>query len=403
MTPHDSTEARRIAEALGRDLDPLIAEASEATLARQRARFVLAATSSPRRSIRTVALPFGVALAAAAGVALFVRHREPPAAITARARGEAVRAGQWVDAGATPLELRFGDGSRVSLAPNTQARIERLDARGAALLIERGSAQASVRHTAISSWRFAAGPYSVDVTGTAFNVAWEPSTGRFDLAMREGRVVLRGPRCAEGIAVRDRDEVHADTVARALTIGPLPRVEAAVATPSTPAVMGPTPQVPIPVEGPAPERAVRSARGGHHPVAERAAHAPIETPDVDEASALLRQADELRVASQGMRARELLLDVRRRFEGTAAASRAAFVLGVLSLETFHAPAEAARWFELYLRESPDGSLSREALGRRVQSLHLAGDDVGAREAAERYLARDPDGPFSPFARGILRR
>lgn len=401
MTPHDSTEARRIAEALGRDLDPLIADASEATLARQRARFVLAATSTPRRSIRRAALPLGVALAAAAGAVFFAVRRAPPAAITARVGDDAVRAGQWVDAGAAPLELRFGDGSRVSLSPHTQARIERLDARGAALLIERGSAQASVRHTATSSWRFSAGPYSVDVTGTAFSVAWEPSSGRFDLAMREGRVVLRGPRCAEGIAVRDRDEVHADTVARALTLGPLPRVEVAVAP--APAVMGPTPQVPIPVEAPAPERAVRTPRGGHHPAAERAAHAPAAVVEVDEASAMLREADALRVASQGMRARELLLDVRHRFGGTAAAARAAFVLGVLSLETFHAPAEAARWFELYLRESPDGALAREALGRRVQSLHLAGDDAGAREAAERYLARDPDGPFSPFARGILRR
>lgn len=399
MTPHDSTEARRISEALGRDLDPLITSVSESALARQRARFVLAATASPRRPLRAWALAAGVAFASVAGVAMRLRHSRSAAAITARAGDAAVRAGQWVDAGATPLEIRFGDGSRVTLAPGTQARIERLDARGAALLLERGSAQASVRHTATSSWRFAAGPYTVDVTGTAFEVAWDPSAGRFDLAMRAGRVVLRGPRCAEGIAVRDRDEVHADTAAHALTLGPLPRVDVAATQAPAQTVTGPTPQVPIPVEG----RAPRASRGRPRPVAELAAHAPIAAPEVDEVGALLRQADELRVASQGMRARELLLDVRRRFAATAGAARAAFVLGVLSLETFHAPAEAARWFDLYLRESPDGPLAREALGRRVQSLHLAGDDEGARDAAERYLSRDPDGPFSPFARGILRR
>ncbi len=399
MTPHDSHDAESLVRDLGRDLDRAIREPDPSALARQRARFVLAATTPRRTPLRWLVAP--VALSAAAVAFMIVRHRTEtsPATIIASVGSERVAPGQWVDAGATTLELRFSDGTRVTLSPGSHARIERLDARGAEMLLERGSAEAHVRHTAVSAWRFAAGPYSVDVTGTAFRVEWEPSAARFDLSMREGRVVLRGPRCAEGLAVRDRDEVHADVLARTLTVGP--RVAVARA-PALPVVSSPTPEVPILV-APSPPPSRTRVSHAVRPREDRGAHVAVAAPEVSEAEALLRQADSLRVASQGMRAREILLDVRRRFEGSASASRAAFVLGVLSLETFHAPAESARWFELYLREAPDGPLAREALGRRVQSLQQAGDDEGARAAAERYLASDSEGPFAPFARGILHR
>lgn len=395
MIPPLASQADRL-PALGHDLDRHIEDPSDAALARQRARLVRAIPVSSRRPWRALAAP--IALAAAGAVAV-VHARATPSTITAQTAGAPLRTGQWVAADGVPVMLDFSDGTHVTLSPGAHARLEHLDARGASLLLERGHASARVHHTARSSWRFAAGPYAVDVTGTAFELAWEPGAGRFDLSMREGRVVLRGPRCAEGIAVRDRDEVHADTAARTLTLGPLVAPSERV----TPTIATPTPQVPIPSTPRLAERPSRSRREAIQTSPDRAAHASPDEPVADEVSALLQRADELRVASHGMRAREILLDVRRRFASTPGAARAAFVLGVLSLETFHAPAESSRWFELYLREAPDGPLAREALGRSVQSLHDAGDDAGARVAAERYLARDPDGPFSTFARGILGR
>lgn len=387
-------------DALGRALSAAIADPDAATLARQRDRFLAVAPTPAASRRRPRAVAAGLSLAAAAALALLVSRDAP---LTARAGAQPVRAGSWVAAGATPLELRFSDGSRVVLAAGAHARLESLDARGARVLIERGAVEASVHHAARTAWRFAAGPYTVDVMGTGFSMGWEPARGRFDLAMRDGRVTLRGPRCADGLAVRDRDEVHADTLAQTLTVGPLARDVAALAPPPrAPVAAGPTPQLPIPVEAPAsaPPRARRAARAD-----DRAAHAPTPALDdaVDDAAGLLRQADALRGGGQGMRAREVLLAVRSRYAGSPEASRAAFVLGVLSLDTFRAPAEASRWFELCLREAPDGPLSHEARGRRVQALHAAGDADGAREAAARYLARDPDGPFAPFARGILPR
>ncbi|MFO0650269.1 MAG: FecR domain-containing protein [Polyangiales bacterium] len=402
MTPHDSTEARRIADALGRDLDPLIADASEATLARQRARFVLAATSTPRRSIRRAALPLGVALAAAAGAVFFAVRRAPPEAITARVGDDAVRAGQWVDAGAAPLELRFGDGSRVSLSPHTQARIERLDARGAALLIERGSAQASVRHTATSSWRFSAGPYSVDVTGTAFSVAQGALLG--PLRPRDARGARGAPRASlrgghRRARPRRGPRRHGRARAHARPAASRRGGRRADAGRDGPDAAGADP-----VEAPAPERRREDAARRSPPRrgARRARARCGRRGRRGERDAPRGRRTPRRVAGHaGEGAPPSTSDIA---SGEPPRPRARPPCSACSRSrSFHAPAEAARWFELYLRESPDGSLAREALGRRVQSLHLAGDDAGAREAAERYLARDPDGPFSPFARGILRR
>lgn len=97
------------------------------------------------------------------------------------------------------------------------------------------------------------------------------------------------------------------------------------------------------------------------------------------------------------------MSLRRRFPGTHESARAAFLLGGLHLDpALAAPATAARYYELYLREAPDGSLANEARGRRAEALHAAGDRAAARGAAQDYLLHDPDGAFAPFARGIVR-
>jgi hypothetical protein len=94
--------------------------------------------------------------------------------------------------------------------------------------------------------------------------------------------------------------------------------------------------------------------------------------------------------------RESLLACRRRFPGTEQGAVAAYELGRAST-----PAEAATWFDAYLREQPGGPLAREALGRLLEARAGAGDDVGARDAASRYLAKFPDGPQAPLARRVL--
>jgi hypothetical protein len=63
--------------------------------------------------------------------------------------------------------------------------------------------------------------------------------------------------------------------------------------------------------------------------------------------------------------------------------------------------EAARWFEVYLRERPRGDLAREAAGRLIEARLGARDRPAARAAARAYLARYPDGPHAALARATL--
>lgn len=408
MTP-DAPSPRDL-HSLGRAVADALPAVEPARLARQRARLVAAAPAASRRVAPRVAA--AVALAAAAGLAARFAARpavRAPASLRAHVGPSPVAAGEWIAAADAPVTLRFSDGSSVSLAPGSHARVVSLDARGARVLLERGRAEAAVRHGADTRWVFSAGPYAVHVTGTSFALAWAPERSRFDLAMRDGSVTLRGPRCDEGISVRDRDEAHADLAAGTLTVGPL-RTEVALGpVPQEPIPHGPVPQEPIPTTPRPVARARTLPPRPAAPVA-RAAHLPppapvaatIEAPAPDSAS-LLREADRLRLAGDPQRARELLIDVRGRFRASPDAARAAFTLGTLTLDSFHAPAEAARWFELCVREAPSSPLANAARGRRVEALHATPDGAAARDAAEDYLLHDGDGPFAPLARAILRR
>ncbi len=412
MTPHDPSAPDL--PSLGRAVADALPAVEPARLARQRAHLV-ARRAPPRRA--AVAVAASLAVAAAAGLIARVAARpapRAPASLTASIGGSPVAVGQWIAAGDRAVSLRFSDGSAVSLAPGSHARVVSLDPHGARVLLERGSAEASVHHGADARWIFSAGPYAVHVTGTSFGLAWEPERARFDLAMRDGRVTLRGPRCAEGITVQNRDEAHADLSAGTLTVGPL-RTEVALGpVPQEPIPHGPVPQEPIPTTGrPSPahprtaSRAVASLdRAAHAPLA-----APVAPPEpavepavptlVDSAS-LLREADALRRAGDALRAREILIDLRRRFPGSPDAARAAFSLGTLTLDALRSPAAAARWFELCVREAPGAPLANAARGRRVEALHATPDTAAARAAAEDYLLHDGEGPFAPMARAILR-
>ncbi|MFO0607119.1 MAG: FecR domain-containing protein [Polyangiales bacterium] len=398
---------------LGRAVADALPDVAPDRLARQRARVAGLAPSAPRRAAPAVAVGLGLAAAAGLVARLATRPDVPapaaPPGLTARAGAAPVAVGQWIAAADAPLTLRFSDGSEVTLSPGAHARVVSLDAQGARVLVERGRAEAAVRHADRTRWVFSAGPYAVQVTGTRFAVTWAPERARFDLAMREGSVTLRGPRCAEGLAVQGRDEVHADVAAGTLTVGPAPREVALGPVPQEPIPAGPVPQEPIPAPPrPTPAR-VRSGHALAPAVA--AAHAPSpaavvpaapsEPAPTADAASLLAEADAALRAHEHLRARELLMGLRARFPGAPESTRAAFSLGVASL-ALGAPAVAAGWFERYLREAPSGALASEARGRRAEALRAAGDTAGARAAAEDYLLHDPDGAFAPVARGILR-
>lgn len=380
----------------------LDAAAPRDRLAAQRARLLLAAPRSGRRRTGRLALASAAAAALLAlGIAL--RPADPPRdrGLVVTANGRRLAEGQWLARDGATDTIRFSDQSAVVLGRGAQVRLGAITPDGADLFLERGALDVSVTHRARSRWRFRAGPWTVAVTGTAFRLAWSPTTGGLELAMREGRVVLSGPRAEGGRAVVRGEHVLADASRGIVPVAAPPatsEVEVAArvvadagATIATTRV---TPMVPRAHR----RAAARTPDAGTTPEAARA-HVP--PPARDDLAATLAEADRARFEGRVTDARALLIAVRARHPGTPEAARAAHTLGVLSLESLRAPAVAARWFEISLREAPDGPLSRESLGRRVQALREAGDTEAARAAASSYLARDPDGAFAPFARSVL--
>jgi TolA-binding protein len=115
------------------------------------------------------------------------------------------------------------------------------------------------------------------------------------------------------------------------------------------------------------------------------------------AGELLLLSDVARMAGQPARAAEILHSVRRRFPRSEEASIAAYTLGLSAFDHSGAHAEAATWFETYLRERPNGALAAEALGRLVECEASLGRSEKAQAVARRYLAAYPAGAHRDVA------
>src|SRR5690606_3768804 len=144
---------------------------------------------------------------------LVMRWRAP-LVMTVEGHPEA-RVGDWLAAPEhAPLELTFSDGSRVELAPKARGRVLDVDAKGSHVMLERGAATVQVAKTPGARWRFSVGPFTVDVLGTRFDLAWDPEHDAFTLRLAEGRVSLSGCSFREGRLVLPGETVRASCEAR---------------------------------------------------------------------------------------------------------------------------------------------------------------------------------------------
>lgn len=376
----------------------------------ERARRKLLAPAAPSGSARRLAMAMAAAIAVIGLVVtgLVVAPSRALSFVVAREGREAKGAiGEWVAAPASaPIDLRFSDGTTIAIDAGARARVTRVSARGAEVLIERGGVRADVIHAAEGTrWAIHAGPFEVIVTGTSFHAAWDPSSERFELSMIKGSVRVTGPFVPAGrvvvagehlaISVRDgRMELTnvapvPSSIASA-TIDARPSIEAPPAIDSARPVAS-APPSPSASAAPASSWRALAAKGRHREAIEAAEHAGFDG-EIARASSsdLFLLADAARFAGRIDRAKQALVAARSR---AGQRGRSAFLLGKIAADQERDAASAARWFEACVADEPGGPLEEQALGRLVE---LRRD----KDLAARYLARYPSGAYAPIARSI---
>ncbi len=363
------------------------------------------------RPRRWIAL-FAPAVVVAAVVLLWWLPRPTPQSIafTVGSPGTPGEIGAYVATnGQQPLSLRFSEGSSISLSPETRARVTETTPRGAVVLVEAGRAQVDVVHTPDSDWRILAGPYTIAVKGTSFEVAFEAPTQTLDVVMRAGVVSVTGPGIATPVEIRGMQRfVHTMAApGEASSAGLTPRgpTPGPAVSPSASQTEAERPEAAsAPATGsadtrPAPARSdwpKLAASGEFRRVLDEADARGLDA-TLQEApqSELMALATAARFAGRAGLADRAYRRVRERFAGSRAAADAAFLLGRMAESA--SPAAAIGWYDRYVMEAPTGSFVAEALGRKMIALKKAGNASAAKDAAAAYLKRFPGGPYAGVA------
>ncbi|HXN31975.1 MAG TPA: FecR family protein, partial [Polyangiaceae bacterium] len=169
-----------------------------------------------RRSVWMVAAAGSCAAIAALGVS---RHHGRTEPLSFRVEGADLNAGGYVEAGpASRPVLRFSDGSEVALTEASRVHVHSVDEHGAQVTLDEGHAHAYITHAVATHWSFEAGPFVVNVTGTAFGISWVAEEGRLDVRLENGAVNVTGPvfdnpvalRAGQWLTVRARDVLIRD-------------------------------------------------------------------------------------------------------------------------------------------------------------------------------------------------
>jgi hypothetical protein len=422
LTPHDRDAAEAPADP-GLDALALLARRSlpgDATR-RDAASFAkirekMAARRRERRVQRGAVV---AALSLSAAAAFFVTRTR---ALTYRVVNGAVVEGAHIVGGAG-TEVRFSDGSELTLTPGSDTRIASLDARGGHVNLDDGTAQVKIAKLPGAAWTLGAGPYSVRVTGTAFKLHWSRRDQAFEIAMASGSVVVTGPLIGSGMALHAGQRLRSSVDSGRLVV----EEANAPVTDETAAAPNATPSAALPAPPPAPTAAAtpgaspppdasavaavvpsarpagmdwrkKAARGEFSEVLDaaerRGLDATLAAASLGDLGAL---ADSARYARRPSLAKRVLLAERSRFPGSGPARDAAFFLGRIAEDE---GTGAIEWYDRYLSESPGDTYASQALGRKMMIVYQRRGATAAGVTAREYLERFPSGSYAGSAQKI---
>ncbi len=361
----------------------------------------------------------GVAIAVLAVVRINPTVRQAPSALPALTYsldgGSVVEGGYLRETGSAGMKVSFNEGSECAFMPGTRGQIRSVEKTGARLGVERGTASFRVKHHDGRRWLVDAGPFEVTVTGTVFSVSWDPMEEQFELRLREGGVVVRGPVSAGEIALRagQRLVVNLAKAESVISEMPLETTGAEVVAPVAPAA---EPRPAVTANRPTLRAAAPSPRmtGEHRWSSElalghwdrilsEARSMGIETVLAKASSEdLFALADAARYRRQPDLARAALMAERRRFPGSPRTLDAVFLLGRVEELNDRGAAQAISHYDEYLTRAPAGPFVGEALGRKMTLIDRLQGAAKARPVAEEYLRRFPKGNYAGAARTLLR-
>jgi transmembrane sensor len=347
-------------------------------------------------------------LAVAAAVAVFATGpRRNTLTVIAGALPVAERA--TLAAAEIDVPLHFSDGSVATLLPGGTARVLKLERHGAEVELIDGQLTAHIVHAERTRWVFRAGPFSVLVTGTRFDVAWSAKARRLTVALHEGGVTVDGAVLGAGLPLRAGQELAVGLNDATVRVQALGTAESLMDASNVAPV-----ELPAANDEAAPVLGETSSRAGATEtwlaLAERGAHAEAwrlaRRIGIDnlsqslEPAGLLALADVARYAGATDDARQMFLALVKRFPRHHLTGDAVFSLGRLASDAGDSAAATA-WFARYRRGWPSGALVAEATGRLLEAA-LAGEDTAAAiRAAKDYLERAPEGPFAALAHKVL--
>ncbi len=232
-----------------------------------------------RRWRRPLAMSF-LAAAATAGVVIWLTVRARP--IEFSVDGAVAEADGFFEASpARAAQARFSDGTVVAVAPGGAAQVKSRTHDGATVSMTRGNASFAVKHLPNASWHVEVGRFDIAVTGTEFEVRnADPGEG-FELRMRSGAVIVRGPLTGSGIPLYGGQRLVASLSRRTLVVGEVEHV------PVLPAPARPVPVIESREEPPRrsrPPRAKALAMAAETPVSVEAPalpSVPVQPPRFD--------------------------------------------------------------------------------------------------------------------------
>ena len=401
MTPVEQRDRYEVgAMGLARVARLLDERIDEPRRAAARERLVLAVTKRRRTPIRVW---LAAALVLPLAVAVVVLLARKPARLEYRVAGPVVADGPWlgVPPSGAALSMRFSDGTELDLGPGSKGRVAEVTGDGARIVLGAGLLQARVVHRPRAHWTVAAGPYTIEVTGTAFDIGWSAASEELELRLHDGSVVVRGPSLPDGLRVGagQRLVARADTGEAQLSslLAAQPHEDAPAAASAAPRAaeeLMPVHLAPRPLSTWSEMLTDGNFRGVLDAAETRGIDASLSRGSLADVVAL---ADAARYMHERGLAKRGLLAERSRFAGSAEARGAAFVLGRMA-DDGASRDEAIRWYDTYLAESPQGSFVAEALGRKLVALVESGDAVGARAVAKEYLRRFPHAAHAAYAR-----